>query len=95
MTTIKSAIFVIDNSVNLQTYATSDIDFAQTLNKETPTRFSIGDTLTFTQDKMKITDIKIELWSGRTFDSVNMPDHIKTGDKNEYNTLIFLYCDKI
>ncbi len=47
-TTIKAAIFIIDNSVNLQTYATSDINFARTLNKETPAKFSIGDTLTLT-----------------------------------------------
>lgn len=94
-TTIKSAIFIIDNSVNLQTYATSDINFAKTLNKETPTKFSIGDTLTFFQDTMKITDIKIEFWSGQPFDAVNLPNFIETGDKNEYNTFIFLYCDKI
>lgn len=94
-TTIKSAVFVIDNSVDKPTYSTSDFNFAKTLNKNTPTKFSIGDTLTFLQDTMKITDIKIEFWSGQTFDTVTMPDFIKTGDENEYNTFIYLFCDKI
>lgn len=94
-TTIKSAVFVIDNSVDRPTYATSDFNFAKTLNIQTPTKFSIGDTLTFLQDTMRITDIKIEFWSGQPFDAVAMPDFIKTGDENEYNTFIYLFCDKI